>query len=454
MKTKNNLRMFVVFLTTFFVSTSSFSQNLQVDGNVLKDTNGNTIVLRGVNYPIIDDYGVLLSDYTTVEARIDQVALTGSNCIRFPWYTNGTHYKDLLDPVAHPNFGPNTLSNYVTNGHLSHLLQYTRSKGMIPVLEIHNFTGNTDNVAFQNVVMDFWTSPEILQVIDENKEYLIINLANEFGYVNYAGNPTTASIAFRDNYITSITSMRNAGVHVPIMIDAPDYGQSSSSLVNIAPAILVADIDENILFSVHAYWAIYANTVAQITAKMNEMSALSSCAFLLGEVANTQADAPTYCGELDISTIYPTVLNQACVKNIGWLAWSWDQDCDQTREMSNNATFSNLTAYGNDIVNNSNYGLKSTSGCGAIALGTGTAGIETKEVKKLSCVPNPVTNTFYIQGNTLNSTLKMYDLQGKLVFQKDVNGEEKITVSNFEKGIYLLKIEGQPTNEIIRIEIL
>lgn len=125
------------------------AQHLQVDGSLLEDANGNTIILRGINYPMIDDYDVRLDNSAEVESKIDQLAMTGANCVRFPWYTNGTHYKDQLDPNDHPDYGPGTLDGYVNNGNLGHLLAYTRQKGMIPVLEIHNFTGANDNVVFK-----------------------------------------------------------------------------------------------------------------------------------------------------------------------------------------------------------------------------------------------------------------------------------------------------------------
>jgi mannan endo-1,4-beta-mannosidase len=440
----------------FGQSLFCYSQHLQVDGNVLKDTLGNTIILRGINYPIIDDYGVVLSDHASVEARIDQIALTGTNCIRFPWYTNGTHYKDVLNPIDHPNYGPGTLASYVNNGHLSYLLQYTFSKGIIPVLEIHNFTGAVDYDSFQTTVMDFWTDEAVLNIIEENKEYLIINLANEFGFVNYAGDPVSALTQFKNNYITSIELMRNSGVHVPIMIDAPDYGQSSSSLVAIAPAILAADTDQNIIFSVHAYWAVYAPSPAQIQVKMDEMSSLSSCTFLMGEIANTQADAPTYCGELDISSIYPEVLNEACDKNIGWLAWSWNQDCDATREMSNTASFSDLTPYGNDIVNNVNYGLKSTTGCGAMQVYPEPSGIDQNQYQNIlfQLTPNPSSDFFRIEGKQENYSVKIITIHGEVIAALEVQNKELISLESLEKGTYVVRIENENislTKSLIKI---
>lgn len=434
------------------ISTSNFSQNLQVVGNQLQDSLGNEVILRGVNYPIIDDYSIQLNNYSSVEAKIDQVALSGANCIRFPWYTDGTHYKDQMDPVTNPGYGPGTLESYVTNGHLSHMLQYTYSKGMIPILEIHNLTGGNDHAEFQSVVMSFWTDPSVLQLIDENKDYLIINLANEYGLVNFSGSPATNLTAFKNNYISSIATLRNAGVHVPIMIDAPDYGQSSTPLTTIASEIITNDVDANVLFSVHAYWFAYANTQAAIQTKMNEMTA-TNCAFVLGEIANSQADAPSYCGELDLNAIYPIVLEEACSRNIGWLAWSWDQDCDPDREMTSNGNVSNATTYGLDIMNNPNYGLKSTTGCGA-ELVYSSVGIS-EEIKNeiVNVFPNPMTHSFTVELEQESAFIRIYSLLGKIEFESIVMNNEVIEVSKFLKGTYILEIEIENQKQIKRIVI-
>ena len=276
-------------LTSIFIVTLGClnAQHLQVNGANLEDGSGNTIVLRGVNYPIIDDYNVQLNNYADVEHKIEQVALTGANCIRFPWYLNGTHYKDLMNPVQNPGYGAGTIESYVNNGHLSHLLAYTFQQGMIPILEIHNLSGSDNYTSFQNdVVAGFWTDPAVLQVIDENKAYLIINLANEFGDVVGTANPTASLNTFKTNYITAISTIRTAGVDVPIMVDAPDWGQTSSELVNVANDIALGDPLSNTMFSVHAYWDEYANTQPAIATKLTEMVNTNRC-FILGEVANT-----------------------------------------------------------------------------------------------------------------------------------------------------------------------
>lgn len=415
------------------------AQHLQVNGASLEDGSGNTIVLRGVNYPIIDDYNVQLNNYADVEHKIEQVAQTGANCVRFPWYLNGTHYKDGLNPVQNPGYGTGTTEGYVNNGHLSHLLAYTFQQGMIPILEIHNLTGSNNYTTFQNdVVAGFWTTPAVMQIINENSAYLIINLANEFGDVVGTSNPTTSLNTFKTNYITAVSTIRTAGIDVPIMIDAPDYGQTSSELVSVANEIATADPLSNTLFSVHAYWDDYANTQALVISKLDEMVNSNRC-FVIGEVANTQAGPPNYsCGELDIHYLYPWVLEEACARSLGWLAWSYDQDCDPTREMTSNGEFSNLTAWGNDIVNNANYGLKSTNGCGAAPI---TLKVNEQTMEKISFYPNPTIDWVVVDDAV--QQVKLYSLQGQLIKMGSTQTDKYFSIKAIPSGVYMIQLIGE-----------
>jgi hypothetical protein len=47
--------------------------------------------------------------------------------------------------------------------------------------------------------------------------------------------------------------------------------------------------------------------------------------------------------------------------NIGWLAWSWNNDVCAARQLSNDGFYNDLSPYGNDIVNNTDYGLSNIS---------------------------------------------------------------------------------------------
>lgn len=342
---------------------------LYVIGKDLTFPNEETIILRGINYPIID--AMRIDDMAQVKAQIDQAALTESNAIRFPWYTDGTHFWDF------PQYsGPGTVDGWVADGSLQEMLEYANQKGIIPILELHDpnlYDENGDLIEeritcsnnwtyFNNKVVNWWKSQEVLNIIEATQNYLIINLANEFGKARFIGNPPSAMETFKTNYNQLIADLRALNVNVPIMIDAPDCGSSSSELLSVAPEMLAADPKKNLIFSTHAYWHEYAPTQAQSDQKLDEIANSNLC-FIVGEVANTQD--VNGCGSQNITAIAENVLEKACAEQIGWLAWTYDQDCSAPREMTTDGNFANLTPWGELVVNNPQYGLKSNNGCGA-----------------------------------------------------------------------------------------
>lgn len=341
---------------------------LYVSGKDLLLPNGEKIILRGINYPTID--AGRIDNEAQVKLQIDEAAKTGANVIRFPWYTNGVHFWDGNAG------GAGTVDSWVANGSLKKMLEYAHQKGMTPILELHDpnlYDGQGNLIEeritcsnnwnyFNTKVANWWKSQVVLNLIEETKGYLIINLANEFGWARYTGNPAPAMQTFKTNYNQLIAQLRTLGVTVPIMIDAPDCGSSSSELLSVAEDMQAADPNKNLIFSTHAYWHAYAETQAEINQKLDEASSKNVC-FVIGEVANTQD--VNGCGSQNILSIAQNVLEKACANKIGWMAWTFDQDCSGPREMTPDGNFNNLTAWGDLLVNNPAYGLKSVGGCGA-----------------------------------------------------------------------------------------
>jgi len=421
-------------LVTIFSCHSQQQQTLKVVGKNLTTTPGETVVLRGINYPIIDDGSISLTNAAQYQHKIDEAAKTGANAIRIPWYTDGAHWRDI---PGSPSFGtPGTVMGYVNNGHLSNLIGYIRSKGMIPILEIHNVTCSNDWNAFNNTVMPWWKLPVILNLIETHKAYLIINLANEFGQARWTGNTTAGMNVFKTNYNAAISQLRALNVNVPIMIDAPDCAQSSTEMLSVAEGMVASDPQHNLIFSSHAYWIGYAQNQVLVQAKLNEAQNTNVC-YVLGEVASTQdGETPADCGQYSLANLYPIVLNEACSRNIGWLGWTYTLDCSSPREMTTNGEFNTLTAYGNDLVNNSVYGLKSSGGCGASLL----ASSEFKGENKLTISPNPATNRIFIRGSETIENAKIFDISGRLL-RNVTSNFETIDVAFLKSGSYIIQVQ-------------
>jgi len=420
------MKTFLFILLMMLPFSKTNAQNMTVSGKNVKDANGNIVTLRGMNFPIMDVGSVNLNTPSTYTTLIDEFAKTGSNVIRISWNTNGVHWRDQ---PAHGGT-PGTMDGYIANGKLGALIDYCFSKNLFVILEIHDGTCQNDWAKFNNTIVPFWTSPNVVNLINSHKSKLIVNIANEFGYdSDWGGNNS----AFKTNYINAISTLRNAGITVPVMIDAANCGMASSSLVSMSSDILNADPQKNVIFSVHTYWSAYANTNATIDAKMNEMISSPQC-FVLGEIANLQDN--NACGDTDITPIYKRVLTDACPAKMGWLSWSYFADCATNRQATTTGYFANLTTFGDDLVNNALYGLKNST-CGTTLQITETG----NKTDNVLIFPNPAKDTLYFSEEV--SDIKITDTSGKIVKELSVP-DKSADVSGLEKGIYILTaVSGQ-----------
>lgn len=68
--------------------------------------------------------------------------------------------------------------------------------------------------------------------------------------------------------------------------------------------------------------------------------------------------------------------------------------------------------------------------------------IENFKKNSFSLYPNPANSIVTLESNLEIKSISIYDLQGKLIFQKN-NSISHFNISNFENGIYLVKITSQ-----------
>lgn len=223
------------------------------------------------------------------------------------------------------------------------------------------------------------------------------------------------------------------------MIDAPDCGQSSTELLSIAEEMNQADSRHNLIFSSHAYWYGYANSAVQVQAKLNEAQNTNVC-FILGEVApNQDGSNPGECGINDLSALYPVILNEACSRNIGWLAWTFSLDCSPARQMSLTASASDLTVFGNNIVNDVDYGLKSTNGCGAQTYDE--LGIPEQKALVFSMEPNPASESVWIRSGYSDCGLILRNALGEAIWTGKHSLESEIRITGLSSGVYFVELE-------------
>lgn len=151
------------------------------------------------------------------------------------------------------------------------------------------------------------------------EKHLFLNVANEWG-------PTASSTntVWRDTYITAIGIIRTAGYKCPIVIDAGNSGQDNYGFNNHAAAILAADTQKNLVFSIHVYgFKIFTpGYVNDILASFHTVATTNAgAAFIVGEFGPGRLIGASPSG------VDPReVMAVAEANDIGWIGWAWDDN--------------------------------------------------------------------------------------------------------------------------------
>jgi len=320
---------------------------LYISGRFLRSRNGAKVILRGVNLPLLDDWAFPPADY------VSAVAQSSANAVRIQWYVN---YGDADRPAY-------SLSD------LDGVLTQCAQAELIPILMLADLTCAADTSLLNSELVSWWTSSDVVAVLSKHAKYLVINLGNEVGFYHWADDSQAVLDAYVADYGKAIASIRAAGLDCPVMIDAPDCGTSIDVFLTVGEKLVESDPQKNVLLSTHAYWAGY-DGMPFIQQCVN-----ASLPIVFGEIANRQdevVNGQTVYGYYDLDGTdgniaaangftYQALLSTLLHHEIGWLAWSWGPDECTARMLSTDGTFSALSLYGEDIVNNLSYGLATKS---------------------------------------------------------------------------------------------
>ncbi|CAG5072135.1 hypothetical protein DYBT9623_04049 [Dyadobacter sp. CECT 9623] len=298
-------------------------------------------VPMGVNYSLADDWEFpanINGDPTNVNDELSaEIIKANPNSVRIQWYANrqsGWKTYSIAD--------------------LDVVVTRFRKAGIMSIIELHDVTCSDDYAKFNTMVLPWWKQQEVLDLVNKHRGFVIVNVANEFGNVKWASNQTTAYTTWLNHYKNVISELRTAGIEVPIMIDAPDCGQSLDIALQAGEELKTQDPLHNVIMSAHGYW--YADNAAAMEARVQQI-ADATFPVVLGEIANVQ-DATGPCSNAIAN--YTDLLQSCKTHNVGWLAWTWTDDwCDgmNGRRVSLNGDFTNLSTYGNTIINNPDFGL-------------------------------------------------------------------------------------------------
>jgi len=283
----------------------AIADGFHVIGRHLYDRCGERVVLRGINKMIIwmDRDG---------DPSCAEIARTGANSVRMVWLMEGSASE---------------LDEAITN---------CVDADLIPMIELHDGIGD---LSMLPSLVDYWTRPDIVDVIERHRRYLLINIGNE------VGDAGVTPWEFRTGYETAVQEMRAAGIHVPLIIDGTDWGKDIDVLQSEGPALIAADPDHNLIFSVHMWWPLRWGYTAQTVIDELEESVAMELPLVVGEFGNKWDNFGP--GEIP----YLTILEETHRHGIGMFPWEWGPGNNPQTwlNMTEDGTFDTLFDWGLDV---------------------------------------------------------------------------------------------------------
>ncbi len=325
---KNYTRRLCLLFLMLAYSSFAFAdkKTLYVDKGVIYTAAGEALVMRGFNEMFV------WSRDKTGEVFIPQINKTGANSLRLVWDKDFNPKTDLVKLID------NTIAHH-----------------MVAIPECHNATGKWGESL--QACVNFWNDPVLIEGIERNRQWTILNIANE------AGDHNISDESFLATYKAAITSLRTWGYTVPIMIDASLWGQNVDHLLRVGPELLAEDPLGNIIFSTHSYWA--AEQAIGNYEKVAQKSKALGIAMIVGE-----GPSVTRVGQCENPTPLPYLEGMKLLHEhqAGWLNWSWggmkNGDCDDFRyfDLTRDGQFGQwLHLPGANIVALSPYSVMQTS---------------------------------------------------------------------------------------------
>jgi mannan endo-1,4-beta-mannosidase len=313
-----NVLCFFVFLSAGCSSQKKMSKaerdHFYVSGRFLYSPQGEKVVLRGVNNMNV------VTDRTGAKV-FPEITKTGANVVRIMWMLMGGG-GDKLDIV---------IGNCIAHK-------------MIPIIELHDATGKWNKL---DTVVDYWVRPDVVTILKKYQKYLLLNIANE------AGNAEVTMEEFRLKYTSIVQKLRAAGIHIPIMIDAANWGRNEEYLLTNGPALLKEDPDHNLIFSWHVWDSGIKETRIQSAI---DRSIQLNIPFIIGEFAPMEV-------KCKCCIPYKYILEYCQQKEIGWMAWSWgpgNSDC-AAMDMTKTMAFETLYDWGLEVAVTDSNSIKNTS---------------------------------------------------------------------------------------------
>jgi mannan endo-1,4-beta-mannosidase len=309
-----------------------------IDGKYLADKCGNKILLRGVNMGSVYavNFGI---------KEIEEIAKTDANTVRL---VLTQQYQDWSNGGALTN---------LSGAKIETAIAACLSKGMIPVLELHDFTGTANVSADLPKATQWWIKPDIKNTLAKYQQSIILNIANE------PDNGSASDATYAAANSTAVKTLRDAGYTCPIMVDTSNWGKGHVFILNKGKELMDADPLHNLIFSVHAYWptnGAFGNySDANITSNMTALKN-TGLPVILGELAHADIqNGLTY-------NINYRLLMKLCQDNeFGYIVWWWgfnnNPGANNQLSMTNDGLFTGLQNAGKVMATDDVNSIKNTS---------------------------------------------------------------------------------------------
>ncbi|MBE9170987.1 cellulase family glycosylhydrolase [Pleurocapsales cyanobacterium LEGE 06147] len=298
----------------------------------LYDANGNEFIPRGVNN------GHLWHDHsgqTPALNALDNIANFGFNSVRIVW-------------------GIDFMGKKTNDAMLEQIIQRTIDLKMVPMVEIHDFTGSTDTQALLNRGVQWWIDRADLW--SKYEKYLLINIANEFGNYDmaYKGNRQI----FPDVYKQAITRIRNAGIDSTLVIDPFDWGKDYTVIRDFGKEIYNHDPQKNVVFDLHFYGG-PGTSEEQITDAMKSITE-QDLPLLIGEFAHMHPAPWRGQGAID-DVKEQHIMAEAEKYDVGYYAWAWNNKEFSAASNWEANSKEELTPWGKNLIFDDPNGIANTA---------------------------------------------------------------------------------------------
>lgn len=316
-------------------------------GRDLYDRRGTRVILRGVNKMSVFEQPA----DSRGQISFPEIKQTGANTVRIVW---------AITSDQEPGGPPTSMAT------LDALIKNAKANHLIPMIELHDATGDWSRL---NDLVNYWTQPIVVSIIKKHKAYLLVNIGNE------VGDDTVSQADFVAGYTDAVQRMRAAGIHMPLVIDAPDWGKDLGMLNNTASTLLAADPEGNLMFSVHLYWSISDGADADFIQSKLQAAGAHGYPLIVGEFSkyggfagkDENGNCRSMCGEFG-EIDYQTILKVCDENKIGWYAWEWgpgngfDDPLCAVMDVTPDRLFAHLKpGWGHEVAIASPFGIQQTS---------------------------------------------------------------------------------------------